>query len=124
MQYPVGRTAEGVMPPEGTEVQVRPGAEEDLQALTDLYDHYAGETAITFDTAPFTPVERRPRLLSHPVDGPYRLMVATGVDSDTGPGPGPGPRDEPETGVGPESGSEAGSGYGSESESESGAHTG
>lgn len=65
------------MPPEGTEVQVRPGVEGDLAALTDLYNHYVRETPITFDTAIFTPEERRPWLLSHPVDGPHRLMVAT-----------------------------------------------
>ncbi|GAB3173544.1 GNAT family N-acetyltransferase [Streptomyces incanus] len=35
------------------------------------------ETAITFDTPVPTLEERRPSLLSHPVDGPYRLMVAT-----------------------------------------------
>jgi phosphinothricin acetyltransferase len=64
-----------------TEVQVRPGAEEDLEALTGIYNHYVRETAITFDTAVFTPQERRPWLLSHPEDGPHRLMVAT--DGDT-----------------------------------------
>jgi phosphinothricin acetyltransferase len=64
-----------------TEVQVRPGVEGDLEALTDLYNHYVRETAITFDTAVFTPQERRPWLLSHPEDGPHRLMVAT--DGDT-----------------------------------------
>ncbi|MFF5161098.1 GNAT family N-acetyltransferase [Streptomyces sp. NPDC000348] len=69
------------MPSEYEEVQVRPGTEGDLTALTDLYNHYVRETAITFDTAPFTPEERRPWLLSHPVDGPYRLMVATGAGS-------------------------------------------
>lgn len=67
------------MSPEHEEVQVRPGTEGDLTALTDLYNHYVRETAITFDTAPFTPEERLPWLLSHPVDGPYRLMVATGA---------------------------------------------
>ncbi|MEY9488040.1 phosphinothricin acetyltransferase [Streptomyces calvus] len=67
------------MPSEHAEVQVRPGTEGDLVALTDLYNHYVRETAITFDTAPFTPEERRPWLLSHPEDGPYRLMVATGA---------------------------------------------
>ncbi|CAM5241361.1 Phosphinothricin acetyltransferase OS=Streptomyces griseomycini OX=66895 GN=FHS37_004239 PE=4 SV=1 [Streptomyces griseomycini] len=66
--------------PERAEVQVRPGVEGDLEALTDLYNHYVNETAITFDTALFTPEERRPWLLSHPVDGPYRLLVATGAD--------------------------------------------
>ncbi|MEU9555516.1 GNAT family N-acetyltransferase [Streptomyces fumanus] len=66
---------------EHAEVQVRPGAEGDLGALTDLYNHYVSETPITFDTRPFTPEERRPWLLSHPEDGPHRLMVATDADS-------------------------------------------
>ncbi|MFD9979281.1 GNAT family N-acetyltransferase [Streptomyces massasporeus] len=65
------------MPSQLTEVQVRPGVEDDLEALTALYNYYVRETAITFDTAIFTPEERRPWLLSHPEDGPHRLMVAT-----------------------------------------------
>ncbi|WDV52361.1 GNAT family N-acetyltransferase [Streptomyces coeruleorubidus] len=69
------------MPSKPTEVQVRPGVEGDLEALTALYNHYVRETAITFDTAIFTPEERRPWLLSHPEDGPYRLMVAADRDS-------------------------------------------
>lgn len=69
------------MPSERTDVQVRAGAEGDLEALTDLYNHYVRETPITFDTAVFTAEERRPWLLSHPVDGPYRLMVAVAADS-------------------------------------------
>ncbi|WP_030804946.1 GNAT family N-acetyltransferase [Streptomyces sp. NRRL F-2799] len=69
------------MVPIDTEVQVRPGTEADLDALTALYNHYVTETAITFDLAPFTPAERRPWLLSHPVDGPHRLLVATDTDS-------------------------------------------
>ncbi|WP_406456045.1 GNAT family N-acetyltransferase [Streptomyces sp. NBC_01622] len=64
------------MPSERTEVQVRPGVESDLDALTDIYNHYVRETPITFDTAACTPEERRPWLLSHPEDGPYRLKVA------------------------------------------------
>ncbi|MFJ9537138.1 GNAT family N-acetyltransferase [Streptomyces sp. NPDC101225] len=64
-----------------SEVQVRPGVEADLEPLTDIYNHYVRETPITFDTAVFTSEERRPWLLSHPEDGPYRLMVAT--DGDT-----------------------------------------
>ncbi|WP_320780236.1 N-acetyltransferase family protein [Streptomyces sp. CRN 30] len=62
---------------EAAEVQVRPGVEGDLKALTDLYNHYVSETPITFDTRIFSPEERRPWLLSHPLDGPHRLMVAT-----------------------------------------------
>ncbi|GHE76015.1 phosphinothricin N-acetyltransferase [Streptomyces longispororuber] len=64
------------MAQEPAEVQVRPGVEGDLTALTDLYNHYVRETAITFDTVPFLPEERRPWLLSHPKDGPHRLLVA------------------------------------------------
>ncbi|MFF2513027.1 GNAT family N-acetyltransferase [Streptomyces sp. NPDC058086] len=74
------------MPTERTEVQVRPGVEADLDALTAIYNHYVRETPITFDTAVFTPEERRPWLLSHPEDGPHRLMVATDTDSQGTPG--------------------------------------
>ncbi|MDN3023220.1 GNAT family N-acetyltransferase [Streptomyces sp. S.PB5] len=69
------------MTTERTEVQVRPGVEADLRALTDIYNHYVRETPITFDTAVFTPEERRPWLLSHPVDGPHLLKVAADADS-------------------------------------------
>ena len=69
------------MASERTEVQVRPGVEGDLDALTDLYNHYVRETPLTFDTAVLTSEERRPWLLSHPEDGPYRLKVAVDADS-------------------------------------------
>ncbi|MDF6020466.1 GNAT family N-acetyltransferase [Streptomyces sp. JH34] len=59
-----------------TELQVRPGVEADLEALTDIYNHYVRETALTFDTVTFTPQERLPWLRSHPQDGPHRLLVA------------------------------------------------
>jgi len=58
------------------EAQVRAGTEADLPALTDLYNHFIRETSITFDLEPFTPDQRRPWLLSHPQDGPHRLLVA------------------------------------------------
>ncbi|MET9510125.1 N-acetyltransferase family protein [Streptomyces flavidovirens] len=70
------------MPQPYAEVQVRPGTEADLGALTDLYNHYVRETAITFDTTVFTPEQRRPWLRSHPEDGPHRLLVARDVRSD------------------------------------------
>lgn len=69
------------MTTERTEVQVRPGVEADLKALTDIYNHYVRETPITFDTTVFTPEERRPWLLSHPEDGPHLLKVAAEADS-------------------------------------------
>lgn len=62
-----------------TGVQVRAGTEADLNALTAIYNHYVRETALTFDTAPFTPDQRLPWLRSHPEDGPYRLLVAQDV---------------------------------------------
>ncbi|MFI0718954.1 GNAT family N-acetyltransferase [Streptomyces sp. NPDC021224] len=62
--------------PERTDVQVRAGTEADLAALTDIYNHYVRETPVTFDIDPITPDDRRPWLLSHPEDGPHRLLVA------------------------------------------------
>lgn len=70
------------MSAESVEVQVRPGVEADLTSLTDIYNHYIRETPITFDTAVFTPEERRPWLLSHLEDGPHRLMVAVSSDHE------------------------------------------
>lgn len=77
----------------GTETQVRPGIEGDLEALTDIYNHYVRETALTFDTAPFTPGQRLPWLRSYPVDGPHRLLVAQDVRNVDVPG-----ADGPDTG--------------------------
>lgn len=65
---------------ERIEVQVRAGNEGDLSALTDIYNHYIRETPITFDVVPVTPEQRRPWLLSHPEDGPHRLLVARTPD--------------------------------------------
>nr|WSW68702.1 GNAT family N-acetyltransferase [Streptomyces sp. NBC_00995] len=62
-----------------TDVQVRAGVESDLQALTDIYNHYVRETALTFDVTAFTPDQRLPWLRSHPEDGPHRLLVAQEV---------------------------------------------
>ncbi|MFF8958863.1 GNAT family N-acetyltransferase [Streptomyces sp. NPDC014894] len=72
------------MSTETLEVQVRPGTEADLAALTALYNHYIRETPITFDTTVFTPEQRRPWLRSHPEDGPHRLLVARDVRNAEG----------------------------------------
>ncbi|MEU1086762.1 N-acetyltransferase family protein [Streptomyces sp. NPDC005892] len=73
-----------------TDTQVRPGTEGDLGALTDIYNHYVRETALTFDVTSFTPEERLPWLLAHPDRGPHRLLVAedtgrAGVDGGGSP---------------------------------------
>lgn len=57
-------------------LNVRAGAEADLPALTEIYNHYVVNTAITFDVRPFTPEERRPWLVDHARDPRYRLVVA------------------------------------------------
>ncbi|KPC95606.1 hypothetical protein ADL27_08200, partial [Streptomyces sp. NRRL F-6602] len=77
MQYPVRPQAGRMigMTPRGTaEPQVRPGIAEDLNGLTNLYNHYVLRTPITFDTVPLTPEGRMQWFLSHPKDGPHRLM--------------------------------------------------
>lgn len=74
---------------EYAETLVRAGNEADLAALTGICNHYTRETAITFDTQPFTPEERRRWLLSHSEDGPHRLVVAQErPTADTGAPPG------------------------------------
>ncbi|UYB41898.1 GNAT family N-acetyltransferase [Streptomyces sp. Je 1-4] len=80
------------------EVQVRAGADADLPALTDLYNHYIRETCITFELEPFTPEQRRPWLLSHPQDGPHRLLVAQETTERT-KNPHNGPPSHPSTGA-------------------------
>ncbi|MFF0794911.1 GNAT family N-acetyltransferase [Streptomyces spiralis] len=56
--------------------RIRPGAEDDLEELTRIYNHYVTGTPITFDTEPFTVDQRRPWLQAHPDSGPHRLLVA------------------------------------------------
>jgi phosphinothricin acetyltransferase len=67
---------------EGGEVQVRTGEEGDLPELTDIYNHYVRETSVTFDVEPLTVEARLPWLLSHPKDGPHRLLVALDAESN------------------------------------------
>ena len=56
--------------------QIRPARDSDLLALTELYNHYVLETAITFDIEPFTPEARAPWLAQFAEKGRYRLLVA------------------------------------------------
>jgi phosphinothricin acetyltransferase len=58
---------------------IRPATIEDLPALTDLYNHYIVNSAITFDLRPLTTGERRGWFDDHP-GGRHRLLVA--VDDD------------------------------------------
>ena len=55
---------------------VRPGAEDDLAALTDIYNHYVTTSHVTFDDVPFSVDERREWLSHYAASGPHRLLVA------------------------------------------------
>lgn len=57
--------------------EIRPAALDDLQALTDIYNHYIVNTAITFDLQTFTAAERRAWFDDHRASGPHRLLVAS-----------------------------------------------
>jgi phosphinothricin acetyltransferase len=55
---------------------IRRGCAEDLAALTDIYNHYVRETAITFDLEPHTLEKRRPWLEGFAATGRHQLFVA------------------------------------------------
>jgi phosphinothricin acetyltransferase len=61
---------------------VRPATLEDLPALTDMYNHYVVNTAITFDLQPFAATTRRGWLDDHAATGPHRLLVATDAEGE------------------------------------------
>lgn len=56
-------------------LEVRPGEEADLPALTDIYNHYVRETPITFDVEPFSVEARRPWFETFGRDGRYQIVV-------------------------------------------------
>ena len=56
---------------------IRPATLDDLEALTEIYNHYVVHSAITFDLHPFTTAERRDWFDDHTESGPHRLLVAT-----------------------------------------------
>ena len=56
---------------------IRAATLDDLDALTEIYNHYIVHSAITFDLHPFTSAERRAWFGDHADSGPHRLLVAT-----------------------------------------------
>ena len=56
---------------------VRAATLDDLEALTEIYNHYIVNSAITFDLRPFGTEERRTWFDDHADSGPHRLLVAT-----------------------------------------------
>jgi phosphinothricin acetyltransferase len=66
-----------VMPSSMADYAVRRATLDDPEALTDIYNHYVVNTAITFDVRVFTASERRGWFDEHGDSGPHRLLVAT-----------------------------------------------
>ena len=56
---------------------IRAATLDDLEALTEIYNHYIVHSAITFDLHPFATAERRAWFDDHADAGPHRLLVAT-----------------------------------------------
>ena len=58
------------------DVRVRDAGDADLSRLTDIYNHYVRETAITFDIEEATLADRRRWLEEHAGGGRHQLVVA------------------------------------------------
>jgi phosphinothricin acetyltransferase len=57
-------------------VSVRPARPADLPRLTDIYNHYVIDTAITFDLDPYTVDQRGEWFARYSATGRHRLVVA------------------------------------------------
>lgn len=57
-------------------VQVRPAAEDDLEAINDIYNHYVVETHITFDDEAMDMETRREWFSNYAATGRHRVLVA------------------------------------------------
>jgi phosphinothricin acetyltransferase len=55
---------------------IRAATPDDLEALTEIYNHYIVHSTVTFDLQPFTVAERRPWFDDHASSGLHRLLVA------------------------------------------------
>jgi phosphinothricin acetyltransferase len=58
------------------ELVIRPAERGDLPRLTEIYNYYIRETAITFEVEPYTVEGRRPWLEQFSGTGRYRILVA------------------------------------------------
>lgn len=57
-------------------LRIRTASRQDLQRLTEIYNHYVLTTAITFDLEPFTEEQRVAWFDEHAKTGRHRLLVA------------------------------------------------
>ncbi len=60
---------------------VRAATQDDLPALTDIYNHYVVNSPITFDVRSLTVEERRSWFDEHAPAGRHRLLVAIGSEN-------------------------------------------
>ena len=67
-----------------SDITIRPALLADLPQLTEIYNHYILNTAITFNTRPFTVDERAEWFEEHSDGGRHRLVVAVENDGDGG----------------------------------------
>jgi phosphinothricin acetyltransferase len=65
-------------------VHVRPGLQDDLPALTTIYNHYVVHSNATFDVRPFDVEGRRTWFDGYASTGRYRLLVAERAGAVTG----------------------------------------
>lgn len=59
-----------------SDLEIRVGERDDLDAITALYNHYVRETHVTFDTETFTVAAREPWFRQFDASGRHRLWVA------------------------------------------------
>jgi len=57
-------------------IRVRPAHPRDLAGILEVYNHYVGNTPVTFEVTPVAPEDRRPWLAEHTSGGRHRLIVA------------------------------------------------
>lgn len=60
----------------GGECVIRPGAEDDLPQLTEIYNHYVLTSPVSFDVEPRSAEEQREWFSHYGSAGPHRLLVA------------------------------------------------
>jgi phosphinothricin acetyltransferase len=70
--------------PDSGRLEIRSGSLADLARLTEIYNHYVRETAITFDIEPFSVEARRPWLDQFSEAGRYRILVAEEAETVIG----------------------------------------
>ncbi len=63
-----------------SKIVIRRGEVRDLPELTEIYNHYVRETAVTFDLEPFDPVSREMWFARFSSRGRYQVFVGEGDD--------------------------------------------